>query len=223
MAAAKRILCFGDSNTWGFIPVPTPPTTGRYDREQRWPQVMAAALGQPVEVIEEALNGRTTDADDPMLPQIAGAGANGAAYLPAALASHLPLDLVIIMLGTNDVKPRLDRLAPRIALGAKKLLDIVRTIDGGVGTTYPNPKMLLVCPPPLGTLSEAFVEMFAGGHAKTAMLPALYEGVARMAGAAFLDAGRHIETDGVDGVHFSAETQRKLGLAIAGKARALLE
>jgi lysophospholipase L1-like esterase len=220
--AATRILCFGDSNTWGFMPVATPPTPGRFPRAQRWPQVMAAALGDGAEVIEEALNGRTTDAADPELAQVAGAGADGSAYLPAALASHLPLDLVIIMLGTNDVKPHLGRSAGRIALGAKKLLDQVRTLDGGVGTTYPNPKALLVCPPPLGTLSPFFEPMFAGGHAKTAAMPALYEAVARMTGAGFLDAGKHIATDGADGVHFSAEMQRKLGLAVAETVRGML-
>jgi lysophospholipase L1-like esterase len=134
----------------------------------------------------------------------------------------LPLDLVIIMLGTNDVKPHLGRAAPRIALGAKRLLDCVRTLDGGVGTVYPNPKALLVCPPPLGTLSEFFADMFAGGHAKNTMMPAGYEAVARNAGVEFLDAGRHVATDGVDGVHFSAATQRKLGLAIAEKVRGIL-
>jgi lysophospholipase L1-like esterase len=220
--AARRILCFGDSNTWGFIPVPHGAPTTRYPREQRWPHVMAAALGGEVDVIEEALNGRTTDAADPLLAQVAGAGADGSAYLPVALASHLPLDLVIVMLGTNDVKPHLGRPAPRIALGAKRLLDLVRTIDGGVGTTYANPKALLVCPPPLGTLSVHFAEMFACGHAKTALLPALYEAVATAAGVAFLDAGRSIATDGVDGVHFSAETQRALGLAVAAKVAELI-
>ena len=222
MPAAQRILCFGDSNTWGFVPVPHGSPTTRYPREQRWPHVMAAALGPHADVIEEALNGRTTDVDDPALAQVAGAGANGAAYLPVALASHLPLDLVVIMLGTNDVKPHLGRLAPRIALGAKKLLDAVRTLDGGVGTTYANPKALLVCPPPLGRLSPFFEDMFAGGHAKGAQMPALYEQIARNAGVGFLDAGQHVATDGVDGVHFSAETQRKLGLAVAEAARALL-
>ncbi len=220
MAAVKRVLCFGDSNTWGFIPAATPPTIGRYDREKRWPHVMAAALGGTVEVIEEALNGRTTDAPDPLIP-VAAAGADGSAYLPAALASHLPLDLVIIMLGTNDVKPHLGRPAARIAFGAKKLLDMVRTLDGGVGTTYPNPKMLLIAPPPLGRLSEFFEEMFAGGHAKTVAMAPLYKDVARMTGAAFLNAGAHIQTDGEDGVHFSEAAQRALGLAVAEKLRTI--
>lgn len=222
MPTTKRVLCFGDSNTWGFIPVPHGAPTTRYPREQRWPHVMAGAIGPQIEVIEEALNGRTTDAPDPLLP-VSGAGADGSAYLPVALASHLPLDLVIVMLGTNDTKPHLGRPAPRIAQGAKKLLDLCRVLDGGVGTTYPNPKLLLVCPPPLGTLSPYFVEMFAGGHAKTAAMPAFYEAMAKLAGAAFLDAGQHIGTDGVDGVHLSADSQRTLGLAIAQAARPLLD
>ena len=219
--ANKRVLCFGDSNTWGFIPVETPPTTGRYAREQRWPHVMAAALGDGIEVIEEALNGRTTDAPDPLMP-VAGAGADGSAYLPVALASHLPLDLVIIMLGTNDVKPHLARPAGRIDWGAKRLIDLVRTLDGGVGTTYPNPKILLVAPPPLGTLSAFFQDMFEGGHAKTVAMAPLYESVAKTTGAAFLNAGDHIETDGVDGVHFSEAMQRRLGLAVAEKVQGIL-
>lgn len=224
---AKRILCFGDSNTWGFIPVPHGAPSSRYPREQRWPQVMAAALGgqrgEPVEVIEEALNGRTTDAADPAMPQVAGAGVDGSAYLPAALSSHLPLDLVVIMLGTNDVKLHLDRAPARIAFGAKRLVDVVRTLDGGVGSSYPNPRALLVAPPPLGRLSGYFEDMFAGGHAKSVQLAALYEAVAKAAGIAFLDAGTVIEIDGIDGVHLSEAMQRKLGLAVAARAQALLD
>ena len=217
----KRVLCFGDSNTWGFVPVPTPPST-RYGREKRWPLVMGAALGAEVTVIEEALNGRTTDAADPSNPLLTGAGLDGSAYLPAALASHLPLDAVAIMLGTNDLKAQFARPPARIAAGAKRLLDIARTLDGGVGSTYPNPRLLLICPPPLGALSPYFAEMFAGGPEKSRALPALYQAAALAAGVAFLDAGTVIATDGVDGLHLSAETQRRLGLAVAEALRPLL-
>ncbi len=219
--AEKRVMCFGDSNTWGFVPVATPPST-RYPRELRWPQVMGAALGAGVTVIEEALNARTTDLADPSNPLLGGAGLDGAAYLPAALASHLPLDALVIMLGTNDLKAQFARPPERIAAGAKRLLDIARTLDGGIGTTYRNPAVLLVCPPPLGTFSPYFVEMFAGGETKSRALPAAYEAVARAAGAAFLDAGTVIATDGVDGVHFSADMQRRLGLAVAEALRPLI-
>jgi lysophospholipase L1-like esterase len=219
--ARARVLCFGDSNTWGYRPVPAPPSV-RHRDEDRWPLVMGAALGADVTVIEEGLNGRTTDADDPLIPQIAGAGMNGAAYLPAAMASHQPLDVVVLMLGTNDLKPHLGRLPPRIAMGAKRLLDIVRTLDGGVGTAYPNPKALLICPPPLGTLSAFFTDHYAGGAEKARALPPLYAAVAERAGAAFLDAGTVIATDGEDGVHLSAAMQHRLGHAVAERVRALL-
>jgi lysophospholipase L1-like esterase len=96
-------------------------------------------------VIEEGLDGRTTDALDPGSP-ISGAQLDGSAYLPACLASHLPVDLVIIMLGTNDLKPVFNRTPLRIAIGAAHLIDLVNTLNGGVGTNYKNPKVLLICP-----------------------------------------------------------------------------
>ena len=221
-AAVQRVLCYGDSNTWGFIGLPDSSPTTRYARGLRWPGVLQAALGEGVEVIEEALNGRTTDVADPGHPEIGGAGLDGLAYLPAALASHLPLDVVVIMLGTNDTKAVYGRSGERIALGAKRLLDVVRTLDGGIGTQYPNARALLVAPPPLGNLNPYFQEMFAGGAPRARALPPLYEAVARVAGAEFLDAGSVIHTDGDDGLHLSAESHRALGLAVAAKVRALL-
>ena len=140
-----RIMVFGDSNSWGWVPNPNPPSV-RYPVDSRWPGVLQKELGSDYEVIEEALNGRTTDAYD---DSIAGAGLNGADYLPAAIASHHPLDLVIIMLGTNDLKSVYKRTPQRIAMGAAHLVDIVNSIKGGIGTSYPSPKVLLICPAPL--------------------------------------------------------------------------
>src|SRR3712207_6385036 len=124
--AGKRIMGYGDSNTWGYIPVESGPTT-RYPADGRWPGVLKAALGLGYEVIEEGLSARTTDIPDPTLPHISGAGLDGSAYLSPALATHLPLDLVVIMLGTNDVKKMFDRSPLRVALGVGKLIDIVRS------------------------------------------------------------------------------------------------
>ena len=87
----RWILCFGDSLTWGWIATPEGAPTTRYPYSERWTGVMAAALGSGYEIIEEGLNARTTSIDDPVDPRL-----NGAAYLPTALASHLPLDLVIL-------------------------------------------------------------------------------------------------------------------------------
>jgi len=215
-----RIVVYGDSNTYGWIPNLDPPST-RYSPEQRWPGVLQKELGSNFQVIEEGLDGRTTDARDPESP-ISGAQLDGSAYLQACLASHLPVDLVVIMLGTNDLKSVFNRTPLRIAMGATRLLDLANTLNGGVGTTYKNPRVLLVCPPPLNPEIEkgpAFGEMFKGGVEKSRQLPSLYEAVAKMGGAEFLNAGAAISTDGLDGLHFTPEAHRKLGAAIAAKVK----
>jgi lysophospholipase L1-like esterase len=222
--ALKRIMVYGDSNTWGYIGVASG-ATSRYPADVRWPGVLRAALGAGYEVIDEGLSARTTDVADPTLPQISGAGLDGTAYLPAALATHLPLDLVVIMLGTNDVKKMFNRTAMRIALGMGKLVDIVAQTKGGVGTTYGAPKVLVVCPPPLGNVQPPDrADRFGGadGVAKIKALPALYEAIAKSAGAEFLDAGKFTPTEGVDGVHLTPDNHKALGNGIAKKVKDIL-
>jgi lysophospholipase L1-like esterase len=124
-AKTIRILVYGDSNTYGWAPEPNPPSV-RFPIDQSWPGVMQKVLGDQYEVIIEALPGRTTDIADPEAP-ISGAGFDGTAYLPAAMASHAPLDLVVIMLGTNDTKPAYKRTPYGIALGAASLVEIAST------------------------------------------------------------------------------------------------
>jgi len=141
MSENKSILCFGDSLTWGWIPVLEGAPTYRYSYKQRWTGVMAGQLGDGYHVIEEGLSARTTMLDDPTDPRL-----NGSAYLPSALASHLPLDLVILMLGTNDTKSFFHRTPYEVALGMSKLVGQVLTSAGGVGTPYPAPKVLGVAP-----------------------------------------------------------------------------
>src|ERR1700751_6368798 len=196
-----RIVAYGDSITYGWIPNPNPPSA-RYDFDDRWPGALQKALGNNYQVIEEGLDGRTTDARDPGSP-ISGAQLDGSAYLPACLASHLPVDLVIIMLGTNDLKPVFNRTPLRIAIGAAHLIDLVNTLNGGVGTNYKNPKVLLICPPPLNPSIEGgpiFGPMFKGGLEKSKQLPDLYEAVAKMGGAGVLNAGAGVSTDGGGGL-----------------------
>ena len=217
-----RIMVFGDSLSWGFIPNEGR-ASERYPADSRWPDVLQKELGSDYEVIDEALNGRTTDASD---NQLAGAGLDGSAYLPAAITSHHPLDLVIIMLGGNDLKAAYNRTPYRIALGAGHLIDICNTIGGGLGTTYKSPKVLLICPPPLSPKIEqgaVFPEMFKGGLAKTKELSKLYEGIASLGGAAFFDAGSVITTDGADGLHLTAEAEKKLGTAVAAKVKEIMK
>ena len=215
MSKQRSILCFGDSLTWGWIPVEDGSPTLRYPFGQRWTGVMAAALGEDCHIIEEGLSARTTSADDPNDPRL-----NGSQYLPSAIASHLPLDLVIIMLGTNDTKPFFNRTPYDIAYGMSKLVGQVQTSAGGVGTPYPAPKCLVIAPPPLTRIPHPFFQgMFGGGHEKTAELAGQYKAMADFAKIDFLDAGKVITTDGCDGIHFTVQNNLDLDKAVAAKVQ----
>jgi lysophospholipase L1-like esterase len=179
---------------------------------------MAIELGDGYEVLEEGLSARTTNVDDAIDPRL-----NGSKHLPTALASHFPLDLVVVMLGTNDTKFLVNRSPYEIANGLSQLLVQILTSAGGVGTIYPAPKALIIAPPPLAEIPHPWFEgMFAGGHEKGAELAAHYQALASFFGVEFLNAADHITTDGIDGIHFTAATNVKLGIAVANKARSII-
>jgi lysophospholipase L1-like esterase len=205
-----RVLCYGDSNTWGSATVPRP--DGRYAWPERWPGILAARLGPSWMVIEEGLPGRTTVHSDP----IEGAWLNGASYLVPCLRSHRPLDVVVIMLGTNDLKARCGVTPFDIAEGVGTLLTILRQAEAGNNAGMP--KAMVVCPPPIratfGELPE-FGDMFEAGHEKSLRLKPQYERVAKLHGAYFLDAGSLITSSAFDGIHLDADMHMRLGEAIA--------
>lgn len=215
---AKRILCFGDSLTWGWIPVADGMPTERFPADTRWTGVLAAELGPDYVVIEEGLSARTTNADDPTDPRL-----NGSAYLPSCLAGHLPLDLVILMLGTNDTKAYFRRTPLDIALGMSLLVTQVLTSGGGVGTAYPAPQVLVVSPPPLPPMPHPWFQLiFEGSQEKSARLAEVYGALASFAKVPFFDAGSVISTDGVDGLHFTEQNNLDLGRALAEKVLTLV-
>ena len=155
----KVILCFGDSNTWGYDPA----TKSRFPRDVRWTGVLRNALGEEYLVIEEGLNGRTTVWNDPIEGY-----KNGREYLIPCLETHKPIDLVVIMLGTNDLKKRFSVSAFDIANSTGVLADTVKKSAAG-----PNdgvPPILLLAPPPLAKLTE-FAEMFEGAGPRRKSLP----------------------------------------------------
>lgn len=207
----KTILCYGDSNTWGWNPA----TMARYGRDARWPGVLRNELGADYLVIEEGLNGRTTVWDDPI-----EGFKNGAVYLPPCLESHKPLDLVIIMLGSNDLKMRFSLSAYDIAAGVGALVDIVQKSGAGPGGVAPQ--ILVIVPPPLGELSD-FADMFTGGVEKSRQLAVHYQNMAKLFNCALLGAGAIVTSSDIDGVHLEASEHRKLGKAVAAQVRALLE
>lgn len=213
-----RILVYGDSLTWGWTPTSPVVPTVRHPDADRWTSAMAETLGDGYEIVAEGLSGRTTNIDDPTDAKL-----NGADPLPAILASHEPLDLVIILLGTNDTKAYLGRTPFEIGLGAGELVNMVQESPGWNWTDYPTPQVLLISPPPLGeTIDPGAAPDFEGARDKSLELPAVYQAIATAAGEHFFDAGSVIQTDGVDGIHFTAETNATLGAAVAAEVQSIL-
>jgi lysophospholipase L1-like esterase len=206
------ILCYGDSNTHGADPL----TGARYPREVRWPGVVARELAGVADVIEEGLNGRTSNWDDPFVD-----GRNGRAYLLPCLRSHQPLDVVVIMLGTNDLKSVFHLEAHEIASGALALVDVA--LASGMGPGGGRPQVLLIAPPAFGVASDRFeLWGFRGREGIARELPRLYRQAAAQRGVAFLDASALVAGDPADGIHLSAESHEILGRAVASSVRGML-
>lgn len=208
----RTVLCYGDSNTHGADPA----GNGRLGRDVRWPRVMARELGPDYEIIEEGLNGRTTCWETPLEP-----GRNGLTYLVPCLLSHAPLDLVIIMLGTNDTKRIFGLGAPEIASSMARLVDEAR--GSLCGPDEMPPAVLIVAPVPLGEVTDRS-ELWGFGEAgeKSRQLARLYAIVAEDHAAAFFDAGSAARVSPEDGVHLDAAACASLGGAMAQEVRRVL-
>ena len=211
----KTVLCYGDSNTWGCIPLEGPGRARRFPPATRWPGVLRSELGEGYWVVEEGLSGRTTVWDDALSPH-----RNGRALLPPLLLTHEPLDLVIIMLGTNDLKHRIGVSAREIAEGAGMVVDVVAGSDCGPGGSAPQ--ALLVCPPPVAQLDELDDE-FEGATEKSGQLAGHYAAIAEARSCSFVDAGSLISSSDVDGIHLDEPEHRVLGQAIAEHVRTLID
>jgi lysophospholipase L1-like esterase len=209
----RVVLCYGDSNTHGTAPMDSLADRRRLARAERWPGVLAAELGAGWHVIEEGLPGRTTVHPDP----VEGEWKNGLAVLPAILDSHFPIDLVVLMLGTNDLKPRFNVPPVQIGTSIERLLRTVRASEAGPGGAAP--RVLLIAPAPVVEEGSLAV-VFAGGPAR-AGLAGPYAEAARRHGAAFLDAAPVWTVSPVDGVHFDAAEHGKLGRAVAAVVRGM--
>jgi lysophospholipase L1-like esterase len=204
----KTVVCFGDSNTFGWLPTLSRTVTRRYGPDRRWPGVLAKRLGAGYQVIEEGLVGRTTVHEDP----IDGPHKNGRIGLAIALETHMPIDIVIIMLGTNDYKFRFSAQTCDIVDSLEVLVNAVK--GSGCGPGGRAPRALLVAPPPLKEVGR-FGEMFAGAAAKSAGLGEQARDLAKRADISFLDAGKVIEVSAVDGIHLDQDAHRDLGVAVA--------
>ncbi len=203
----KRILCFGDSNTWGYNPA----DSSRYDEHTRWPAVLQEKLGENYCVIEEGQNGRTIACKDPW----EGGTKCGMDYLLPMIESHIPLDALIIMLGTNDLKMKFSLPAGDIA-GA--MLSMIEQAKGRLAVAGQKTEILLVSPIHLGeTIENGYFGNFFDG--KTAVgrskeLAFWYEQVAKRTGCLFLDAAKVACPGEPDALHLMPEGHRALAEAI---------
>lgn len=203
----RSLLLFGDSNTHGTKPLPDLGVSERFARDERWPGRLRKLL-LDWEVIEEGHPGRTTVHDDP----VEGNHRNGLTVLPALLESHRPLDVVAVMLGTNDLKERFSVNATDIAHSLERLVRVI--LASGAGPGQGAPGVLLICPPPIVEVG-CLAGMFAGGAAKSQALAAEVRKAAARVGVPFLDAGEVVTVSPIDGIHYDAKANPALAKAVA--------
>ena len=204
----STILCYGDSNTWGYIPG----GTGRHTWDVRWPGVLQNALGPTYHVVEEGLNGRTTILDDPD-----SAIRNGLAYLPVSLETHYPIGLLIIMLGTNDTKFDFGLDATGITQGVADLVRCAKEFEPAISD------ILLVSPAHIIPTDDSEIShRFRESIPKSLQLAEQYRRLAEESGCHFFDAATVAKSSPIDGIHLDAEKHKVLGFGIAEKVKGIL-
>lgn len=204
----KHIVCFGDSNTHGFCAA----SGERFDETQRWTKLLQKMLGNDFLIIEEGLSGRTTTFEDPIHE-----GMSGVDYIYPCLMSHEPVDLLVIMLGTNDTKERFGASAACIALGLKRLVE--KAMATTAAWRNGSPKILIIAPKNIDKRYEETEVVNTMGHGcaeKSAQVPEEFKKIAEQMGCAFLDANTVVpEQNQIDFMHLTGEGHRKLALALA--------
>jgi lysophospholipase L1-like esterase len=210
----QQILVYADSLSWGIVPL----TRQRLPFDRRWPGVLEMALdskGRKVRVLEDCLNGRRTVWDDPFKP-----GRNGLVGLAQRIEVHSPLELVILLLGTNDFQSMHPHDAWHSSQGIAALVSAIRTapIEPGM----PVPQVLVVAPPPIRAPKGPIAPKFEGGDAKCVGLAEAYRKVCDELGCRFFDSATVVSASKVDGVHLDTEQHLALGRALVAVVEPLL-
>lgn len=218
----KHIVCLGDSNTHGYCADPQDCADSalmRFNEDERWTCLLQKALGEDYLVLEEGLSGRTTVFRDPLYE-----GLDALHYIYPCLKSHEPVSLLIIMLGTNDVKERMGANAFAVGLGMRRLIQKARTVDCWGPNGKPN--IMLIAPPPIGAglLQSAMLdEMGAAVVEKSAQVPRYFRQVAAETGVHFFEATElGCAFNEVDFMHLTRESHANLAAALAARIPALL-
>ena len=208
-----QVLVYSDSLSWGIIPM----TRHRLPFDERWPGVMEQALnqsGQSVRVIEDCLNGRRTVFEDPFKP-----GRNGLTGLAQRIEINSPLALVILMLGTNDFQSVHPHTAYHAAQGMTALVNAIR--QAPIEPGMPVPPVMIVAPPPIGTLRGTIAAKFSQAAEKSSGLAEVYQQTAAELGCYYFAAGTVTQASAVDGIHLDADQHRTLGKALAARLASL--
>lgn len=209
---AYEVMAFGDSLTWGTNPI----EGGRHRFEDRWPTVLGAGLGPEYRVIAEGLGGRTSAFDD----MTAAFDRNGARALPMLLATHSPLDLVIIMLGANDLKAFISPTVDGAVAGMTRLVEIIRHFPYSWGMKAP--RVMIVAPPHFCNRANGDGPQSGRRIDQSLLLSSAYCTLAEAQGCGFFDAATVAQASDVDGVHLDAANTRAIGTALINPVRDLL-
>jgi lysophospholipase L1-like esterase len=207
-----NILCYGDSNTFGW----DPEKACRPEIDKRWPGVLAKKLGNGYHVIEEGLPGRTTVFYDPAMDLISGLD-----YLYPCLYSHQPLDIIIIMLGTNDLKYMFNASALDFSLGLERIIKTVLYFESDLSEMHP--KLFLISPVHIIDPKAQFIDMFRDAEKKSPELAAYVKTLADEYGALYLNAADIIKPSPADGIHFNTAAHKALGERVAQMILEVLE
>ncbi|EJF90723.1 SGNH/GDSL hydrolase family protein [Bartonella tamiae] len=209
----KTILAYGDSLTWGVNPL----GPSRHESVNRWPVVLQTHLSEKVTIIAEGLRGRTTVFNDYSV----GEDRQGARILPTLLATHQPVDLVIILLGTNDLKSYLGGSAASAAQGMRRLIEIVRTYPYLNPT--PLPEIIIVSPPHLvETADQNTNQRFINGISESKKLAMFYSDLCDELECSFFDAASVAYASSVDGIHLDETNSKAIGKGLAPIVRMVL-
>lgn len=219
----RTILCYGDSNTWGYVPSNKKSLCPeRYPRSVRWTGLLQNLLGEHYYVIEEGLNSRTTNLDYHVPPD-----RNGKTYLSPCLYTHAPIDLVVLALGGNDLKTYFKRSPEQVRDGLAELISLTKTSTYGRDMLN-APDILILSPPRLQKNAETFLDdsnlpIFEGATEKAKELVELYAELAKQQDCYFLDISQTVSTSSIDGLHFDVNGHRVLSQLIYTKIKAIYE
>ncbi len=205
----KHILLYGDSNTWGY----NAETQGRFSDDERWGNLLAEMLGDEYDVAQNGLNGRTTVFDDPLTEDL-----SGLAHIRVALACHAPLEIVVIMLGTNDCKQRFNATPENIVRGVENVVQKARSYDYLCG----EKRIIIVAPINIDDRicnTEMFGMMGEGCAEKSQKLPELLEAKAKELGCEYLNANDFVTPITADYMHFDLKSQQPFATALYKKIK----